>query len=224
LLVQLLPLSELDTRTKQAVQRPFRVWLYLREGWRIYAQYPGAFTLFTLLIGTKALLLAVLGEVFPLFVPISYLDSFINDPALYAGYLTAAHAIATDRQRLGIGFGVFWQGYGRMARHFGVLMTQAPWLYVGLLLGGLPALVVLAVFLLAKPLVQFIDCDSAQALRASFRALRGKWAMAMVFLLLLALILAAGVLLLGVGLLVAVPWVYCAVYAAFRHQFMANTE
>jgi hypothetical protein len=210
-----IPLEMLPLHTARAAARPFRWRTYLRQGWKLYARYPVAFGFFTLLLGLKMAAVAMLADVHPVFMVYSYVDSFVIDPVLFAGYMLVAHAIARGEL---FGFGVFFAGFGRISRLFGVQLGKVPWLYIGLWVFVLPVVYVVAVLLLAKPIVLFYHCDSPQALQASFRILRRKWPAVLLFMAFLGVILVFGTLFIGIGLLVAMPWVYCSLYAAFHDQ------
>lgn len=90
---------------------------------------------------------------------------------------------------------------------------------IGTALCIVPGLVLGALWLFTFPLVADRRLDGVEAMRTSWNALKDEWLMALLFVLVLVLMIAAGLLLCGVGVLVAGPVAVLSLALLYRGYF-----
>ncbi|MBW1991202.1 MAG: zinc ribbon domain-containing protein [Deltaproteobacteria bacterium] len=180
---------------------------YLKTGWRLFRQFPGGFVVFTLVY---LVILAVISH------PrgIGWLAATAIHEPLTAGVIIVAAKLLQDKNpRFRDFFGGFQFRYflplvllGLISR---ILIT------IGLILLIAPGVYLMVSYIFATPLLVDRGLDFWPALEESRRFVTPRWFSFFGFILLLLLVNLAGILALGVGLLVSIPVSWCAVMAAY---------
>jgi len=192
---------------------------YFSRGWEIFKQKAPLFILFTLMLAAIQLVLNLLP--YPLGarseeeVPggiLNFAYSIIT-PALTAGYYFVAFQIARGRSAV---FGDFFQGFNKFLPIFLTALVAGILTLIGFALLVLPGIYLAVAYLFAQPLVIDKSADFWQAMETSRKLITKKWFAFFGLLLLIFLLNVAGAILLGVGLLVTIPWSVCIIAAAYE--------
>jgi uncharacterized membrane protein len=86
---------------------------------------------------------------------------------------------------------------------------------LGLVLLILPGIYLAVSFVFSHPFVWFYDVDPLEAARLSRKTVSGNFGQILILFLILAGINLLGVMALGLGILLTMPFSFCVVYAAF---------
>jgi uncharacterized membrane protein len=194
---------------------------YLRTGWQTFWQYPAAFIGFSLIIMLAMGILITVQRKLPL---IGFLLAAAITP-LYAGiYIVSAKLL--QRQTctfsdffsgfhyfqplviFGLIFGILG-GIGQLFLHYLSLF-----LLVSLVSLGLRLLLIFTPFLIIDRRLGLWE-----AMELSLRTVKRRWPQFLGFIFLGGLLVVAGVIALGIGVLVTFPWVLCAFTAAYADLF-----
>lgn len=221
---------------------------WLRQGWAIFIANPGVWLGMTLVF----LVLLLAPSIVPL---VGQLATWLLAPILAAGMLAACRRSAEGEEPaipdLFTGFqrntnGLVVVGALNVAGMLAILLflallgggslagglvfgSAAPSLGIGVALGGLMLVGLLAVILstpllmalwFAPALVLFHAMPPVEALKASFNACLKNWLSFAVFGLLLSILVFFAVLPLGLGFLVLIPVMFGALYASYRDIFV----
>lgn len=87
---------------------------------------------------------------------------------------------------------------------------------LGMILFVLPGLVIMAMYLFVYPLILKKDVDFWTAMKTSRKVLSGHLLEMTLFIILHGIILLFGALCFGVGILLAIPWIYISIACAYR--------
>lgn len=189
---------------------------YLKTGWGLFKQYPLGFIGFTLVYG---LVLVVIS--YPR--GIGWLAAAAVHEPLVAGVIIVAAKLLQEKKP---GFGDFLGGF--QFRYFFPLvllgLISRVFITVGLLLLIVPGLYLAVGYIFAAPLVIDRRLDFWPAMEESRRFVTPRWFSIFAFALLLVLVNLAGLLALGVGLLVSIPVSWCALVAAYADLFGLKSE
>lgn len=189
---------------------------YLKTGWGVFKQYPLGFIGFTLVY------LVVLGIIsYPR--GIGWLAAAAIHEPLVAGVIIVAAKLLQEKSPT---FGDFFGGF--QFRYFLPLvllgLISRVFITIGIILLIAPGLYLAVSYLFAAPLVVDQRLDFWPAMEGSRRFVHPRWFSFFAFVLLLVLVNIAGVLALGVGLLVSIPVSWCAVVAAYADLFGLKSE
>ena len=199
----------------------------LDRGWEISQQYLGGFISFLLLftlISMSAGLLPLLREAELLPIPygivqLTSLYSLLIAPVLHSGMSIVALQIARRRR---VYFSDFFAGF---YQYLPVLfVTQATYflIVVGLSFLLIPGLILGALYQLSLPLVLDRGLNFWQAMETSRKIVLNNFASFSMLYLLTAVINLLGLLLLGVGLLITIPWSIGIQIAAYELTIELN--
>ncbi|MBD0335059.1 MAG: hypothetical protein ICV62_06195 [Cyanobacteria bacterium Co-bin13] len=198
---------------------------YFGRGWEIFKQFAGAFVVYTLLLTIVAIVIANLpaplgngseGEPGIL----SSIYQLIFAPILFAGYYIVAFQIARNRPRE---FSDFFRGFNKFLPIFLVSLVSGVLIALGFVLLIVPGLYLAVAYLFAQPLVIDKNIDFWQALETSRQIITKKWFSFFGLAILLVLLNLAGILALGVGILVTLPWTICILTAAYENVVGLNS-
>ncbi len=187
---------------------------YLKTGWELFKRYPGWFAGFCLIYAVIHLVLHFL----PL---IGTVASFAVGPALLMGNFIVSAKLLQDRTPK---FSDFFLGFRFFIPLLLTALVGGVLAGIGLVLLVIPGVYLLVGYLFASALVVDRRLDFWQALETSRRTVNPIWFSMFAFVLLLTLINVAGILLLGLGLLVSVPLTTCAITAAYADLFGLQSE
>ena len=189
---------------------------YFSRGWEIFKQYPGGFIGF--------LLITFVISIFFSFLPI-YLEkahgigiianfaNFVLNPIFSAGYYIVALQIAKNRP---IDFSDFFRGFNQFLQIFLAHLIGTILIAIGFGLLIIPGIYLAVAYVFASLFVIEKKLSFWSALEASRKLITKKWFSFVGLGIMLTLLNLAGMLLLGIGLLVTIPLSSCITVAAFE--------
>jgi len=192
---------------------------YFSRGWEIFKQYAWAFVVFTLVTFLIALALSLLPS--PLGMRASgdaaigggNILANILSPILGVGYYFVAFQIMRNRE---YGFGDFFHGFKKFLPVFLTALISGILIGIGFVLLILPGIYLAVAYLFAQLFVIDKNLSFWSAMEASRKVITKKWFSFLGLGLLLALVNILGLIILGVGLLVTIPFSACVVAAAYE--------
>lgn len=187
---------------------------YLKTGWELFKRYPGWYVGFFLIY-------AALQAVSRLLPWIGAFASFAVGPALLMGnFIVSAKLLQGHTPK----FSDFFLGFRFFIPLLLTALVGGALAGIGLLLLVIPGVYLLVGYLFASSLVVDRRLDFWAALELSRRTVQPMWFGMFAFVLLLMLINLAGVVALGIGLLVTVPLTACAITAAYADLFGLQSD
>jgi uncharacterized membrane protein len=181
---------------------------YIDSGWKTFKKNPVGFAGFTLVFFLINVAIAKVSQSVTLEAFISLL---ISAP-LNAGFLIVAFKLLKNRATT---FGDFFRGFNNYLPLFLVSLVSSMVIGIGLLLLLIPGLYLAVAYIFALPLVLEKKMSFWDGMELSRKLISKQWFSFLGFALVLILLNLAGVLLLGVGLLVTIPISTCALAAAY---------
>lgn len=194
-----------------APERELRLGEYLKTGWGLFKQYPQGFVGFALL---SVVVMFVMK-----YVPVAgTLATLVVQYPLIAGYLVVSARLIQGRP---VQFSDFFTGFQSQYLVQLALLSVVSTILVGLgfLLLLIPGVYLAVSYMFAPFFVLDQKKDFWPALEESRKFITPRWFSFFAFSLMLLLVLIGGLLLLGVGLLVAIPVCACTVTAAYNDIF-----
>lgn len=178
---------------------------YFKTGWGLFTQYPGGFIGFCLLY---LLIQAVLHSI-PYVGPVA---SFaVSTPLLMGNFIVSAKLLQGQTPE----FRDFFEGFQYFLPLLLLSVVAGFFIAIGTLLLIIPGVYLAVAYLFASYLVVDRRLDFWPAMDLSRRTVNPRWFGYFAFVLLIALLNLAGVVALGVGLLVTIPLSFCAMTAAY---------
>lgn len=187
---------------------------YFSRGWEIFKQYPWGFIgffLLTLLISMASSMLP-----FPLGTNKDGGGGIVNlviTPVLSAGLYIVAFLIAKNRPKT---FSDFFRGFNQFLQIFLVNVVSSILIAIGFLLLIIPGVYLAVAYTFSLLFAIEKKLSFWSAMEASRKLITKKWFSFLVFGVVIMLLNLAGLLALGVGLLVTIPLTYCIMVAAFE--------
>ncbi len=200
-----------------------RIRQYIRTGWQTFRQYPAGFIGFSVIMVLAMLILVGLQRKLPLIgfllaaaltpLPVGvYIVSaklLQQRPCLFADFFSGFHYFQ-PLFIFGLIFGILgWVGHLFLFQHYSSLF----------LLFSLASLALRLLFLFTPILIADRRLGLREAMELSLRTVQRRWPQLLGFMLLGGLLIVAGVVALGIGVLVTLPWVLCALTAAYADLF-----
>ncbi|MEB3252640.1 MAG: hypothetical protein VKO01_10975 [Cyanobacteriota bacterium] len=193
---------------------------YFSRGWEIFKEYPWGFILFTLLYLVIVGLLSVLLPS-PLGARPGDGESFgganivanILSPILGVGYYCVALQIARRRPK---SFSDFFGGFNKFVPVFLTALVSGLLIGLGSVLLVLPGIYLAVSYLFAQLFVVDKNLGFWSAMETSRRLITKKWFSFFGLGLLMFLLILAGLLCFGVGVLVTIPLGSCVLTAAYE--------
>ncbi len=182
---------------------------YLKAGWELFKQNAAGFIGFSVVALIVLLALnakAGLGQVL----------AYIIGPPLYAGFLIVAMKLLQNQLTQ---VNDFTSGFKFILPLVLYSVVSSIFISVGFVLFIVPGLYLLVGYLFTTWLIVDRGLDFWQAMELSRKTVHKHWFEVFGFFLLLGLINLGGLLLLGFGLLVTVPWTLCALTIAYKDVF-----
>ena len=181
---------------------------YIGSGWKTFKKNPGGFVGFTLVAILINIAIAIVSQSVPLE---SFISLLISGP-LNAGFLIVAFKILKNRATT---FGDFFRGFNNYLPLFLVSLVSSVVIAIGFLLLIIPSIYLAVAYIFALPLVLEKKMNFWDGMEFSRKLISKNWFSFLGFAFVLVLLNLAGVLLLGVGLLVTIPISACAIAAAY---------
>jgi hypothetical protein len=182
---------------------------YLRAGWELFKQNAAGFIGFTVVAMIVLLALnakAGLGQVL----------AYIVGPPLWAGFLIVAMKLLLNQLTQ---VNDFTSGFKFVLPLVLYSVVSSVFVSVGLVLLIVPGLYLLVGYIFTTWLIVDRGLDFWQAMELSRKTVHKHFFEMFGFFLLLCLVNFGGLLLLGLGLLVSVPWTLCALTVAYKDVF-----
>ena len=202
------------TVTARASGRPLPLGDYIKTGWDLFKQYPGGFVGFFLIY---VVISAILNRAPFLGLPVA---AIISTPLMLGNFIVSAKLL----QGQPVEFSDFFAAFNFFLPLVVVSVITSILVTLGLLLLVIPGIYLAVAFMFAATLVVDRGLDFWPAMDLSRRTVQPMWFGMFTFLLLLFLINLAGVLCLGLGLLVSAPLSFCALTAAYADIFGLQSD
>jgi hypothetical protein len=187
---------------------------YFGRGWDLFKQYALPFIGFLVLV----IAFGVVASKLPF--PLGNNEngqggivSSILSPIFMAGFYIVAFKLAKGRS---VTFSDFFRGFNNFLQIFLTNWVGSLLIVIGLILLVIPGIYLMVAYFFAIPLVIEKRLDFWTALETSRKVVTKQWFSFLGFGLLLFLVNLAGACLLGLGLLVTVPWTFCMITAAYE--------
>ncbi len=129
-----------------------------------------------------------------------------------ASYLHMAHLANTDQK---IEFSDFFKGFEKSGSLIKLNLLIFVIVLLGLILLIIPGIYFAVSYVFSHLFVWFYDKDPTEAIRLSRKTVSGNFKQILLLFLILAGINLLGLMALGVGILVTMPFSFCVLYAAF---------
>ena len=169
----------------------------LQVGFNLFRKAPAEFIMFSLL---------------GLLVFSNPVSGILLGGPVMASYLHMAHLSSRDRP---IEFSDFFRGFEKTGSLIKLNMLILAVVVLGLAMLVLPGLYFAVSYVFSHFFVWFFDEDPSEAIRLSRKTVSGNFGQILMLLLILAGINLIGILALGVGILLTMPFSFCVLYAAF---------
>jgi hypothetical protein len=178
---------------------------YLSRGWALFRKNPGPFVVFALLVFVINVALA--------FIPIlGTIASAVLTPVFTAGYFIGCHKLNRENS---LEINDFFKAFDDVAQLFLLALISGILVTVGIFLLLLPGIWFGIAIALSYPLLIFARFDFWESITNSVKLVNKKWFHFFGLLIVLGLINLLGMLFLGVGLLITIPFTYCVLYIAY---------
>ncbi|KST63476.1 hypothetical protein [Mastigocoleus testarum] len=200
--------------TSDINDRELKIGQYFSRGWEIFKQYPGGFIGFlviTFLISGIASRLP-----FPLGTNEDGMGGIVNivvTPVLSAGTYIVAFLIAKNRPKQ---FSDFFRGFNQFLQIFLANLVSSVLIGIASLLLLIPGIYLAIAYMFSLLFVIEKKMSFWSAMEASRTLITKKWFSFLVFAVTIFLLNLAGLVVLGLGLLVTIPLTYCIMVAAFE--------
>lgn len=198
---------ETAAETPAAISKELQLGAYLKAGWEIFKQYPLGFVGFALLY---IVVLAVIS--YPRGIG-ALAAAAIHEPLIAGFIMVSAKLIQEKSPTFADFFGGFQFKYFLPLVLLGIVSRLL--ITLGLLLLLAPGLYLAVSYIFAPILVVDQRLDFWPAMEQSRKFVTARWFSFFVLVLLLVLVNLAGLLALGVGVLVSIPVSWCALVAAY---------
>lgn len=192
----------------------FKLGDYVNRGWELFKQNMGGFVGFTLIY-----LIAVGGSGQ---IPyIGWLIQTVIGAPLLAGYFIVANKIAKGEAHE---FNDFFKGFDHLVQLVVGNLVMTVLVIIGFILLILPGIYLAIAYSMFVPLVALKKFEFWPALELSRKVVTKNWISFFLLALVFVGIAILGLLALGVGILAAIPVMYCISYAAFDDIFGASGD
>ncbi len=129
-----------------------------------------------------------------------------------ASYFHMAHLASRDKQ---IEISDFFKGFEKTGSFIKLSLIIFLIVLLGLIMLILPGIYFAVSYVFSHLFVWFYDKDPSEAIRLSRKTVSGNFGQILLLFLILAGINLLGVLALGIGILLTMPFSFCVIYAAF---------
>ncbi|MBD1933734.1 MULTISPECIES: glycerophosphoryl diester phosphodiesterase membrane domain-containing protein [Cyanophyceae] len=199
-----------STGLESILQKSYTVKIseYIGSGWETFKKNPAGFVGFTFVFFLINVAIAKVSQS----VTLEGFISLLISAPLNAGFLIVAFKLLKNRATT---FGDFFRGFNNYLPLFLVSLVSSVVISIGLLLLLIPGVYLAVAYIFALPLVLEKKMNFWDGMEFSRKLISKHWFSFFGFAFVLVLLNLAGVLLLGVGLLVTIPLSVCAIAAAY---------
>jgi len=190
----------------------FKMGTYIERGWEIVKKNLGlmiGFTILYLIITSISSLSGNSGSALSVVVS---LGVYFITPALTAGFYIFIQRTEKNEHPT---FGLFFKGFDFFLPLFLVSFIGGILTVIGLILLVIPGIYLAVAFSMGSLFVVFYKLDFWQSLESSRKIVSKRWWSFLLFFIVLFAINVAGLLALGVGILITIPLTFAAIYAAY---------
>lgn len=189
-----------------------RIGDYFSRGWEIFKTYPWGFILYTLIFGIIAAVFGAVGSGDGE-APVGSLIFNIISPVLGAGFYIVAFQIARNRPK---NFSDFFNGFKKFLPLFLTSLVSGIFIALGLIAFILPGIYLAVSYMFAPLFVIDKNMEFWSAMETSRKLITKRWWSFFGLAIVLAVLVFAGFLLIGIGALVAIPLATCVLAAAYE--------
>jgi hypothetical protein len=191
----------------------FKFGEYINKGFDLFKKNAGGFIGYLLIVIVISCVLA--------FIPIlGSLASLVISPALYAGFFIVGKKILHDEP---YEFGDFFKGFNYLLHLFLGNLIMGIFVAIGIILLIIPGIYLGVAYAWIAMFIVFAGKEFWPAMELSRKVITKKWFSFFGFFIVLGLINIAGLIALGIGILVTAPATILAVFAAF-HDIVGTTK
>ncbi len=179
---------------------------YFSEGWDVFRKSPGQLILYTVIVLGISLglgLIPILGGI----------AGLIIGPALSAGFYVGIRKLDTTNT---LEIGDFFKSFDNLLQLFLFALVSGLLVILGMILLVLPGIWLSIAISFGYPLIVLAKLEFWDAIKNSAKIVSKKWFHFFGMLILLALINMLGVLFLGLGLLITIPFTYGVLYTCYK--------
>ncbi len=159
------------------------------------------------------LLLVILNFVLQQIPKLGPLATFILNPILFAGLFIVAFKLLQEKST---SFGDFFQGYKNWIHLILGSIVSSILIGIGTILLIIPGIYLSTSYIFSLPIIIDRQTNFWDAMEASRKIITKKWFSWFGFLLLLGIINLVGALIVGIGMLVTIPFTFCAIAVAYQ--------
>jgi hypothetical protein len=207
------PLPTLETSPPR-IPEPLPLGDYFKTGWGLFMQYPGGF------VGFCLLNLLIQGLLHGLSYIGAVASIVITSPLFMGNFIVSAKLLQGKTPE----FRDFFAGFQYVLPLLLLSVVAGLSIGIGSLLLIIPGVYLAVAYLFASYLVVDRRLDFWPAMELSRRTINPRWFAFFAFMLLVALMNLAGIVALGVGLLVTIPLSFCTVAAAYKDIFGLQSQ
>jgi hypothetical protein len=182
---------------------------YLKAGWELFKQNAPGFVGFSVV--ALIVLVALNGK-----AGLGQVLAYVIGPPLWAGFLIVAMKLLQDQSTE---VNDFTTGFKFILPLLLYSVVSSVFISIGLVLFIVPGLYLVVGYIFTTWLIIDRRLDFWPAMELSRKTVHKHWFEVFGFFLLLCLINLGGLLLLGLGLLVTVPWTLCTLTVAYKDVF-----
>jgi uncharacterized membrane protein len=182
---------------------------YFKTGWGLFKQYPGGFVGFCVLY---LVIQATLHRI-PYVGPVASLA--VSTPLIMGNFLVSAKLLHGQTPE----FRDFFGGFQYVLPLLLLSLVAGLFIGIGTILLVIPGIYLAVAYLFSSYLVVDRRLDFWPAMELSRLTVKPRWFGYFAFVLVVALLNLAGAIALGLGLLVTIPWSFCAVTVAYADLF-----
>ncbi len=191
----------------------FKFGEYINKGFELFKKNAGGFIGYLLIVMIISFVLT--------FVPVvGALASVVILPALYAGFFIVGKKILHDEP---YEFGDFFKGFDYLLHLFLGNFIVGIFVAIGIVLLIIPGIYLGVAYAWVSLFIVFAGKEFWPAMELSRKVISKKWFSFLGFLIVLGLINLAGLIALGIGILVTAPATMLALFAAF-HDIVGTTK
>ena len=188
---------------------------FINRGWEIFKENAANFVVFSLLF-----VIAVSGlEFLSMNDGLSGLIQMLISAPLSAGFFIVADKVARKESTE---FGDFFKGFDHFVQLVIGNLTYTVLVVVGMILLFFPGMYLAIAYMIWMPFVLFEDMGFWNALETSRKIITKNWWNFLLLALVFVGFAILGAIALGVGIFVAIPVIYCTLYAVYESLAVRN--
>ena len=187
---------------------------YFSEGWDLFRKDPGQLILYTIILLAISIGLGLI----PIIGPVA---SLLIGPALNAGFYVGLRRIDQGGK---VEIGDFFKSFDSWLQLFLFALVSGLLAALAFILLIIPGIWFAVAISLGYPLVVFAKTEFWDSIKLSVKLVNKKWFNFLGLLIVLAFINIIGAILLGLGLLITIPFTFGVLYACYKDIVGFETE